>query len=127
MAARVSKLRHMTSVYEVGRVPEIAVHHRLRIARETAELSQQGLADAIGISRQSVSNAESGSTKPRKITMNAWALVTGVPVSWIETGHSPSAGPEGPDGGDGCPHQGSNLGPADYQSVSLASTMGFAA
>ncbi|MGP3708535.1 helix-turn-helix domain-containing protein, partial [Gordonia paraffinivorans] len=102
----------MTSAYEAGRIPEIGVHHRLRIARETAKLSQQELADAIGISRQSVSNTESGSSKPRKITLNAWALATGVPVSWLEKGETP-AGPNGPDEGGGCPHQGSNLGPAD--------------
>ncbi|QKY80038.1 immunity repressor [Gordonia phage Doggs] len=93
-----SKLRRMTSAYESGKIPEIQVHHRLRIAREWAGLEQSELADRIGISRQSVSKAESGKTEPRRITLNAWALATGVPVSWLRNGETP--GTDGP-GGDG--------------------------
>ncbi|QDH92483.1 immunity repressor [Gordonia phage Dmitri] len=76
------------------------MHHRLRIAREWAGLEQSELADLIGISRQSVSKAESGKTEPRRITLNAWALATGVPVSWLRNGEAP--GNNGPEGdGDG--------------------------
>lgn len=90
----------MTSAYESGKIPEIQVHHRLRIAREWAGLEQSELADLIGISRQSVSKAESGKTEPRRITLNAWALATGVPVSWLRNGEAP--GTNGPEGdGDG--------------------------
>lgn len=96
----------MTSAYESGRVPEIQVHHRLRIAREWADLEQATLADRMGISRQSVSNAESGRTKPRKITLNAWALATGVPVSWLQNGETPAGPGEGPDGGQDVRHEG---------------------
>ena len=71
----------MTSAYEHGQVPEIQVHHRLRIAREWAQLEQTDLAERIGISRQSVSKAESGKAHPRRITLNAWALATGVPAT----------------------------------------------
>lgn len=90
-------LGHMTSAYEFGHVPEIRVHHRLRIAREAAKLEQQELAERMGISRQSVSKLESGKASPRKITLNAWALATGVPASWLRTGEVPPT----PD--DGCP------------------------
>jgi len=64
-----SKLQHMT--YERGLIPPIQVHHRLRIAREWANLEQGELAERIGISRNSVSAAERGVTRPRKITLNA--------------------------------------------------------
>lgn len=109
-----SKLRHMTSAYESGNVPEIQVHHRLRIAREFAHLEQQQLADRIGISRNSVSSAELGRTKPRKITLNAWALATGVPVTWLITGQTPGRPGDGPGGGlrDIPDH-----GTADYRAV----------
>ncbi|WP_280317344.1 helix-turn-helix transcriptional regulator [Nocardia wallacei] len=101
----------MTSAYEVGRVPEIRLHHRLRIARETAGLEQGQLAELMGVSRNSVSNAESGKHTPRKILVNAWALATGVPVSWLETGNAPR--PDDPDEGYVLPHLDSNQKPAD--------------
>jgi transcriptional regulator with XRE-family HTH domain len=80
----------MTSAYEGGVVPVIEVRHRLRIAREHAGLEQEQLADLIGISRTSIGNAERGVVHPRRITLNAWALATGVPVTWLLTGHGPS-------------------------------------
>lgn len=76
----------MTSAYESGHAPPILVKHRLRIAREYAELEQEELATLIGVSRKTVGNAETGRVQPRRITLNAWALACGVPVSWIENG-----------------------------------------
>lgn len=77
-------------------MPPIEVRHRLRIAREYAGLDQKQLADLIGISRTSVGNAETGVVRPRRITLNAWALACGVPVSWLTDGVSkgPDDGPE---------------------------------
>lgn len=107
--AWVYKLAHMTTAYDVGEIPPIGVHHRLRIAREWANLEQSELSERTGISRTSISAAEKGKTKPRKITLNAWALATGVPVSWLEAGNAKTPPPnpnEGPDGGDEVRHQG---------------------
>jgi transcriptional regulator with XRE-family HTH domain len=87
----------MTSAYEGGAVPQIEVRHRLRIAREYAALEQSQLAELIGVSRTSISNAENGAVTPRKITVNAWALACGVPASWLNTGQTPE--PPHPDGG----------------------------
>lgn len=92
----------MTSAYESGTVPPVLVQHRLRIAREYAGLEQEQLAELIGVSRNTVSNAEKGRGKARKITLNAWALACGVPVSWLETG-----------GDAGHPHNGEADAPAD--------------
>lgn len=91
----------MTTAYEAGSVPPIEVKHRLRIAREYAELEQIELADLIGVSRNTVGNAEKGRGDTRRIVINAWALACGVPVSWIINGGAQSP----PDGG------GSLLGP----------------
>lgn len=60
---------------------------RLRKAREDAGLSQSEMADALGVSRSTVSNAELGIRVPLKITMRAWAEVAQVPVEWLRTGH----------------------------------------
>ncbi|NHP16001.1 helix-turn-helix transcriptional regulator [Rhodococcus sp. IC4_135] len=103
----------MTTVYDQGRVPQIKPRHRLRIAREEAGLDQTELADSIGISRTSVSNAESGRSMPRKVVFNAWALVTGVPVKWLLEGTTENPHPEGPDGGSLLPRLDSNQQPSD--------------
>lgn len=74
----------MTSAYETGQVPQIQVHHRLRIAREWANLEQAELAERMGISRTSVSAAEKGHTSPRRITLNAWH-------AYVTRGQAPAA------------------------------------
>lgn len=85
----------MTTLYEGGRAPQITARHRLRIAREEAGYDQTALAKAIGVSRNTVNNAELGKNEPRKIVLNAWALACGVPVSWVMTGIEPENGPPG--------------------------------
>lgn len=66
---------------------------RLRKAREDAGMSQAQLAVAIGISRNTVSNAELGDRTPLTVTLRAWAEVTGVPVQWLQTGTVGGGGP----------------------------------
>jgi transcriptional regulator with XRE-family HTH domain len=81
------------------RIPEWTQGDRLRKAREMLGMGQREFADHIGVSHQTITNAEKGHRAVRKITLNAWALATGVPASWLETGETPS--PEPPDGPDG--------------------------
>ena len=69
---------------------------RLRKAREAAGLEQAQLGELMAYSRQAISSAERGVTTPRRIVLRAWAMATGVPVEWLETGEAPPAGPEGP-------------------------------
>ena len=76
----------MTSAYEHGEVPPIEVRHRLRIARERAGLDQDQLAERMAVTRSTISNAEQGKGSPRRSTVNAWALATGVKASWLNTG-----------------------------------------
>lgn len=82
-----------------GTVPEFTVGDRLRKAREVSGMDQGQLAEAMGVSRRTVSNNESGHVKPRVIVIRAWAMATGVSVDWIETGEAPTVGPHGPGGG----------------------------
>lgn len=79
----------MSTQPERTRVPVFSVGDRLRKARETAGLSQQELADAVGIARASVVNYEKAHTAPRVIVLRAWALATGVPLDWLRDGPVP--------------------------------------
>ena len=72
---------------------EFTIGERLQRARDFAGLDQQQLADRIGASRNTISNYENGTTKKLKaIYLKAWALATGVPLEWIETGRTPASG-----------------------------------
>lgn len=90
----------MTSAYDQGNIPNFEMRHRLQLAREYAGLGRGELAERMEISRNSILNAETGRTVPRKLVLNAWALACGVPVSWIITGNAPDGGP-GPSSGLG--------------------------
>lgn len=80
-----------TQRYE--RIPAWTMGDRLRKAREEAGYDQRRFADLIGVSRQTITNAEKGHKTVRKITLNAWAMATGVPVEWLVSGEVPG----GPD------------------------------
>jgi len=88
----------MTSAYNQGHIPEFEMRHRLALAREYAGYSREQLAAAMEVSRNTVLNAETGRTTPRKLMLNVWALACGVPVDWIITGKPPT---DRPDGGSG--------------------------
>ena len=96
----------MTTSHAAGRVPEITKGDRYRRARLNTGIGSAEFADRIGVSRNTVSAIESDRTAVRKIVANAWALATGVPVEWLETGVL-------------LPHLDSNQKPADYQTRGL--------
>ena len=97
----------MTSAYESGTIPPIELKHRLRIAREYAGMEQGDLAEAMGVTRSTISNAETGKGHPQRTTINLWALACGVPASWLKTGD------QGPDDGGG--GGGANVRSWDYK------------
>lgn len=67
-------------------VPQWTLGDRLRKAREEAGYTQRELAAAIGISRNSVVNYEVGATEPKRLAIQAWARLTGVPSEWLTWG-----------------------------------------
>lgn len=78
-----------------GTVPQFTVGDRLRKAREVSGMDQGELAEAMGVSRKTIGNNESGGVTPRKIVIRAWALATGVDAEWLETGEISDPGPDG--------------------------------
>lgn len=61
----------------------------MRKAREAAGYNQRDFAEHLGVSHQTVTNAEKGHRAVRKITIKAWAMATGVPAQWLDTGVAP--------------------------------------
>ena len=94
-------------------VPSWTIFDRLRKAREHAELEQAELAEAIDVSRATISNYERGNVSPRKIVVRQWALRTGVPFEWLMYG-TEDPRPVDPDGGVRLPRLDSNQQPSGY-------------
>jgi transcriptional regulator with XRE-family HTH domain len=65
---------------------EFTLTDRLAKARRAHGWTQQQLADRLGINRRTVVRLEDGSGKVTKAMLIAWAVVTGVPLEWLETG-----------------------------------------
>lgn len=85
------------SINPAGAIPAFSLADRLRKAREVSGLDQTQLADAMGVSRGTVSNAERGNHAVRPIVVRMWAMATGVNRGWLETGQAPTM-PSGPEG-----------------------------
>jgi transcriptional regulator with XRE-family HTH domain len=83
----------------------------------------QEIADYLGVSRNTVGAWINGRVVPGKAFIRLWALRTGVPFEWLETGKSP--GQDGPGPGAQLPRDrksrsklprlDSNQEPAGYQ------------
>ena len=69
-----------------ARIPPSTLGSRLRDARAWRKLEQTQLADALDVSRATISNYENGVTKPSKLQVAAWAVVCDVEVDWLRTG-----------------------------------------
>lgn len=82
--------RIITHVTDTTTVPRFTMADRLRKAREFAGMTQDELADAIGISRRTVTTYEHGGTRPSRVIIRGWALATGVPVDWLTSGDAVS-------------------------------------
>ena len=96
---------HMTTSVNVsGRVPAFTIGDRVRKARESAGLSQQQLADATGMARSGIVKIEGPESRPRRTSLIAIAMATGVDLTWLQTGETPAGSDL--DGGGVVRHQG---------------------
>lgn len=71
---------------------EFGLHDRLRKALEVSDTSVQAMADALGVSRNTVGNWLSGRSVPSKGNLMLWSTITGAPLHWLETGTVPAMG-----------------------------------
>lgn len=70
-------------------VPEWTMGDRLGKSLDFAQLSVGEMADYLGISRNTVGNYIGDRTHIPKPTLTLWAMRTGVPKEWLETGEEP--------------------------------------
>lgn len=93
----------MSEMPRSSTVPTWTVGDRMRKALTVAGLSVGEMCDYLGLSRNTVSSYMNDRQAPKRQTLAAWAMRTGQPLEWIETGEEPTSGPpsppEGPKGG----------------------------
>lgn len=65
------------------------ISERILAARERAKLSQEEVADAVQVSRNSVSAWERGASEPRGINLLRLANALGVRQGWLRNGEPP--------------------------------------
>lgn len=82
-----------------GRIPAFTAGDRLKKAREAAGLDQGELAETTGISRSTVSHLELDKAPLKRSYLQLWAMATGVPVEWLETGRDNPPPPPGQEAG----------------------------
>ena len=78
----------MTTQSRYELVPEWSLGDRLRKARSLTGMTVAEFAAHIGVSDRTINNAENDKRAVRRITLNAWAMATGVSLAWLETGHA---------------------------------------
>ena len=59
---------------------------RMRKALRVADVAVIDMADYLGVTRGTVSTWINGRIAPSRQTLRLWALRTGVPFEWLETG-----------------------------------------
>lgn len=62
---------------------------RLEKALNWSRVSSGEMAQELGVSRNTISNYINGKTPIKRHILIQWAMKTGVPFSWIETGELP--------------------------------------
>jgi len=72
-----------------GIIPEFSKGDRLRLARQLTGLTTRAFAEEIGVSQKTITDAEGDRVRPRRITIIAYAMRTGVSRHWLETGQAP--------------------------------------
>lgn len=94
----------------------MAIHQRIREAREQAGISQTELARLLGVTRSACSQWESAQgTAPRRERLEQLAALLGVSFEWLATGR----GGSGPVELDPAPAQPGDLPPDQQELIAL--------
>lgn len=67
-----------------GVIPAVDQSLGLELARRHARLTQEQLAEQMGISKRTVAGYERAERAAKRPTLVTWAAVTGVSVEWLE-------------------------------------------
>lgn len=102
-------------------VPEWTKGDRLAKALHFAGIGIAEMADYLGVSRNTVGNYVNDRTRVPKPVLTLWAMRTGVPFEWLESGERQGPRPGGPDGGLDieCARDDSNVQPSDPKVLPL--------
>lgn len=68
---------------------EFGLGDRLAKSLHVAGISTTEMATELEMSRATISNYLNDHTKPKRLYLKMWALKTGVPLEWLETGRLP--------------------------------------
>lgn len=60
---------------------------RIHIARQSVNMSQEGLATTLGVHRDTISSWETGKTEPSATHLAALSHETGIPYAWLRYGY----------------------------------------
>lgn len=83
-------------------IPQWDLADRLTKALREAQVGHGEMADYLGVTRNTVGNYTAGRRTPNLATLRVWALRTGVPLEWLESGTVSTSSP-GPDEGTTLP------------------------
>jgi len=61
---------------------------RIHIARQSVNMSQEGLAKTLGVHRDTISSWETGKTEPSAAHLAALSHETGIPYAWLRFGYA---------------------------------------
>jgi transcriptional regulator with XRE-family HTH domain len=67
-------------------VPTITVNHRLNIARESAGISAERMAQMLGCTRRTITRWEKPGTRVPRAVLLGYHVATQVDLSWMELG-----------------------------------------
>ena len=68
------------------------MHERIAFARKQSGLNQSRIATVIGVSRESISQWESGKTEPTRENLAKFSKATNAPIGWLLSDDSELAG-----------------------------------
>lgn len=84
------------------RIPAVTLKWRLQMSLDEAGIAVEDAAQRLDVSRSTVSRWLNGrGAAPKRPFLAQWALMTGVPLAWLESGDGSPTPPDNNDGPGG--------------------------